>query len=43
MFFYIKRSEINKNMENGDKNEREKLVVVVNQLVIQQETFRTYL
>jgi hypothetical protein len=30
-------------MENGDKNEREKLVVVVNQLVIQQETFRTYL
>ena len=43
MFFYIKRSEINKNMEKGDKNEREKLVVVVNQLVIQQETFRTYL
>lgn len=41
--FYIKMSEFNKNMENGDKNEREKLVVVVNQLVIQQETFRTYL
>jgi len=32
--FYIKMSEFNKNMENGDKNEREKLVVVVIDVVV---------
>lgn len=32
--FYIKMFEFNKNMENGDKNEREKLVVVVIDVVV---------